>query len=76
MLDKLIQAAIITFLLHLLLLVSSNSTIPSTALPSLVEKPNAIALKYLLCSIPQRAGGISQQLIANERITQLVGIRD
>ncbi len=43
MLDKLIQAAIITFLLHLVLSVSSNSTIPSKGLPSLVEKPNVMA---------------------------------
>jgi hypothetical protein len=42
MLDKLIQAAIITFLLNLVLSVSSNSTIPSKGLPSLVEKPNAM----------------------------------
>ncbi|MEA5570358.1 hypothetical protein [Calothrix sp. UHCC 0171] len=43
MLEKFIQATIITFLLHLILTVSSNSSIPSKGLPSLVEKPNAIA---------------------------------
>jgi hypothetical protein len=43
MLDKLIQAAIITFLLHLVLSVSSNSTIREQGLPSLVEKLNTLA---------------------------------
>jgi hypothetical protein len=64
MLDKLIQAAIITFLLHLVLSVNSSSTIPSRALPSLVEKPNAIALKPNVVSIAQRSEEIPQQPIA------------
>jgi hypothetical protein len=44
MLEKLIQAAIITFLLHLLAAISSNTSIPSKPTPSLSETPNAIPL--------------------------------
>ncbi|NJL62689.1 MAG: hypothetical protein HC903_13740 [Methylacidiphilales bacterium] len=77
MLDKLIQAAILTFLLHLVFSVSSNSTIPSNGLPSLVKTPNAIAIrrvqstiavKGVLGTIAQGSGGISQQRIRKSGI--------
>lgn len=44
MLEKLIQAAIITFLLHLLAAISSNTSIPSKPIPSLSETPNVMPL--------------------------------
>jgi hypothetical protein len=44
MLEKLIQAAIITFLLHLLAAISSNTSIPSKPIPSLSESQNVIPL--------------------------------
>jgi hypothetical protein len=44
MLEKLIQAAVITFLLHLIAAISSNTSIPSKPMPSLSESPNAIPL--------------------------------
>jgi hypothetical protein len=44
MLEKFIQAAIITFLIHLLAAISSNTSIPSKPTPSLSETPNAMPL--------------------------------
>jgi glycerol uptake facilitator-like aquaporin len=42
MLEKFIQAAIITFLLHLVVTLSSNSANQNQMSPSLVEKPQSI----------------------------------
>ena len=42
MLERFIQAAIITFLLHLVVTLSSNSANQNQISPSLVEKPQSI----------------------------------
>ncbi len=47
MLEKLIQAAIITFLLHLVVTLSSNTTNQNQLSPSLVEKPLSITQSAL-----------------------------
>jgi glycerol uptake facilitator-like aquaporin len=42
MLEKFIQAAVITFLLHLVVTLGSNNTNQNQISPSLVEKPQSI----------------------------------
>jgi hypothetical protein len=44
MLEKLVQAAIITFLLHLLAAISLNTSTPNNPSPSLSETPSALVL--------------------------------
>ena len=50
MLEKLVQATIITFLLHLIVVLNSNTTIQSKAVPSL-NTASAPTAKTLLSSV-------------------------